>query len=179
MKLPPESDIIFFGSPYSAKITLYISIRLSADKSSVFFDDGNFAMIIYNTKVMFIVESEHIFTYHLPCLCWDVTMYYLVLQLCLLKCKTCSAIFNVFYNVIIYINPINQFMCQELGYLFLFIFYVYGWHGVGQVPVFLRLPISPHVCPSLWSHLSLPCHLRMYSIFSHLAEFDFYFLASL
>ena len=36
MKLPPESDIIFFGSPYSAKITLHDSIRSSADKSSVF-----------------------------------------------------------------------------------------------------------------------------------------------
>ena len=30
-KLLPESTIIFFGSLYSAKITLHISIRLSAE----------------------------------------------------------------------------------------------------------------------------------------------------
>ena len=42
MKLPPKSDIIFFHSMYSAKIILQVSIRLSADKSSVFFMTGNF-----------------------------------------------------------------------------------------------------------------------------------------
>ena len=31
MKLPPESDIIFFGILYSAKITLHVYIRLSPD----------------------------------------------------------------------------------------------------------------------------------------------------
>ena len=41
MKLPPESDIIFFGSPYSAKIILHVSIRLSPDKFSVFLMMGN------------------------------------------------------------------------------------------------------------------------------------------
>ena len=71
---------------------------------------------IYNTKVMFTVESEHICTNHFPWLCWDVMMYYLVLQLCLLECKTCSAIVNVLLNVIIYINPRNWFGCQELGF---------------------------------------------------------------
>ena len=35
-KLPPESDIIFFGSANYAKIILHVSIRLSADKYSIF-----------------------------------------------------------------------------------------------------------------------------------------------
>ena len=33
-------------------------------------------MIIYNTKVICIVESEHVCTSHLPWLCQDVLMYY-------------------------------------------------------------------------------------------------------
>ena len=37
IKLPPESDIIFFGKMYSEKTMLHVIIRLSADKSSVFF----------------------------------------------------------------------------------------------------------------------------------------------
>ena len=41
MKLLPESDIIFFGSQYYAKMTLHASIRLSADKSSDFLMTGN------------------------------------------------------------------------------------------------------------------------------------------
>ena len=40
-KLPLESDIIFSGSPYSAKIILHINIWLSADRSSVFLMIGN------------------------------------------------------------------------------------------------------------------------------------------
>ena len=35
-KLLPESDIIFLGIPYSAKIILHVNIRLSADRSLVF-----------------------------------------------------------------------------------------------------------------------------------------------
>ena len=45
IKLPSDSDINFFGSPYSAKITLHVSIRLSVDKSC-FLDDSELAMII-------------------------------------------------------------------------------------------------------------------------------------
>ena len=48
IKLSSQSNIIFFGSPYSAKITLNISIRLSADKPSVFFFLFFFFLIIGN-----------------------------------------------------------------------------------------------------------------------------------
>ena len=41
MKLPPESDIYFFGNPYSTKITLHVNIRLSVDKSSNLLVTGN------------------------------------------------------------------------------------------------------------------------------------------
>ena len=54
IKWSPKSDIIFFGNPNSAKIILYVSIRLSADKSS-FFDDRELVVIVYNTKVVYIM----------------------------------------------------------------------------------------------------------------------------
>ena len=41
MKLLAESDVIFYGSPYSAKIILHVSSRLSADMPSVFLMMGN------------------------------------------------------------------------------------------------------------------------------------------
>ena len=41
MKLSPESDIFFLGSPFSAKINLHIGIRLSVHKPSVFMMKGN------------------------------------------------------------------------------------------------------------------------------------------
>ena len=55
IKLPPESDIIFFGKPYSEKkkkTILHVSIMLSADKSS--WQQG-LAVMIYNAKVVCIV----------------------------------------------------------------------------------------------------------------------------
>ena len=54
-KLPPESDIIFVGNPYSATIILHVSTKLSADKSSVFLITEKLAVIMYNTKVVFTV----------------------------------------------------------------------------------------------------------------------------
>ena len=53
-KLPPASDIIFFGKPYSENIILHASIKLSADRSSAFYD-WKFAVIIYNVKVVFFI----------------------------------------------------------------------------------------------------------------------------
>ena len=35
-KLPPASDIIFLGKPYSEKIILHASIKLFVERSSVF-----------------------------------------------------------------------------------------------------------------------------------------------
>ena len=55
IKLPPASDIIFMGKPYSEKIILNANIRLSSDRSSVFFDDKELAVIIYNAKVVSII----------------------------------------------------------------------------------------------------------------------------
>ena len=40
-KLAPESDIIFFGNTYFAKIILHVSIVLSGDKSFIFLMTGN------------------------------------------------------------------------------------------------------------------------------------------
>ena len=116
--MPPESYIIFFGSTYSANITLHISIRLSSDKSSVYCDDGKFAMIIYYTKIMFIIESEDVCTIYPISFCKAVMMYYHFLQLCLLKCQACSTIFNVGFNVIFYIEPIWHFTCQEFSFFY-------------------------------------------------------------
>ena len=43
MKLPPASDIIVLGNMHSENIILHASIRLSTDRSSVFFDDRELA----------------------------------------------------------------------------------------------------------------------------------------
>ena len=55
LKSPSAPDIIFLGKPYSEKIILHISIRLFCDRSSSFYD-WELALIIYNTKVVFIVR---------------------------------------------------------------------------------------------------------------------------
>ena len=41
IKLPPASDINFFGKPYSEKLILCVGIGLSAGRSSVFLMTGN------------------------------------------------------------------------------------------------------------------------------------------
>ena len=50
-------------------------------------------MVVYNIKIMLIIESEHVHINYIPWYYWDVMMYHLVLWLCMLKHKTCSAIF--------------------------------------------------------------------------------------
>ena len=43
IKLPPNSNIISFGKPYSEKkMILHVSIKLSADTFSIFLMTGNF-----------------------------------------------------------------------------------------------------------------------------------------
>ena len=85
-KLPPKSDIIFFGKPYSAKIILHVIMRLSADESFILIDDRELAVMIYNTKVVFIVLCKRICTTYLTwlaemswcivfsfgCVCWKL-----------------------------------------------------------------------------------------------------------
>ena len=70
-------------------------------------------MVVYNAKIMLIIKSWHVHTNYIWWSYWDVMMYHLVLWLCLLEHKTCSAIFYAIFNIIIYINPINRFTCQE------------------------------------------------------------------
>ena len=41
-KLLPASNIVFLGKPYSGKLILHDSIKLSAERSSVFFMTRNF-----------------------------------------------------------------------------------------------------------------------------------------
>ena len=55
IKLSPASYIIFFGNPCSEKITLHASIKLSADMSSAFFHNWEFAVVIDNAKVVFVI----------------------------------------------------------------------------------------------------------------------------
>ena len=115
MKLPPEFAIIFLGTLYSAKIILYINIRLSADISLVFLmirnflDDWELAMVICNAKILFIIESEHVCTNYVPWSFWDVMMDYVTLWLHLLKCKTWYNFYKIF-NVIYVIYHLAQYM---------------------------------------------------------------------
>ena len=45
-------------------------------------------MIVYNAKIMLIIESENVCANYIPWSYQDVMMYHLVLCLSLLKCKT-------------------------------------------------------------------------------------------
>ena len=131
-KLLPESDIISFGSPYSAKITLHVKIRLSADRS-VFLMIGNLLCYISNTNITFIIESEHVCASYFPWFYWDVLMYHLVPWLCLLKCKACSTIFYVVVYIIIILTLYID-SCARCFDSFLF---PCDRYGVDLVPVFL------------------------------------------
>ena len=53
-------------------------------------------LVVYNAEIMLIIEIEHVHANCIPWPYWDIIMYHLVLWLCLLKCKTCSAIFYEF-----------------------------------------------------------------------------------
>ena len=58
-----------------------------------FLDDQEFAMIIYNAKIIFIIYSEHVGPKHVPWSYLDVMMYNLLLQLWFLEQKTCNTVF--------------------------------------------------------------------------------------
>ena len=50
-------------------------------------------MIVYNAKVLFIIESEHVCTNYVSWSYQDVVIYHLPLRLCMLKSKACGTIF--------------------------------------------------------------------------------------
>ena len=75
-------------------------------------------MVVYNAKTMLNIESEHVCTNYVPWSYWDVLMYHLVLQLCLLKHKTCRANFMKFAISSFMLDPIYRFTCQELCFFY-------------------------------------------------------------
>ena len=72
-------------------------------------DNGKFAVVIYNTQVIFIIKMEYVCPSYLPWLERYVMMYYPFLRLCLLKCKTGGTLFYVFFDISIYAGPVQTF----------------------------------------------------------------------
>ena len=78
INLRPESDIIFFGNQNFANIILLVSIRLSADKSSIFLMTGTYCDSL-QYKGRFVMKCEHVCASNFPWFGWNVMMNYLFL----------------------------------------------------------------------------------------------------
>ena len=103
----PASDIIFWGIPYSANIILTALVRFFQS-----FDDGKFAVVIYNTQIVFIIKMEYVCPDYLPWSEGYIMMEDLFLRLHLLKFKIHMTLFYVFFNISIYAGPVHTFMGQ-------------------------------------------------------------------
>ena len=84
----------FPGWPILWKITLHPNVKLFVNNS--LFDDWDLAVIIYNAKIVLIVQREYVCFNYSP---W-FAQYFIIndslLAVCLLKIKTCRTIFTVF-----------------------------------------------------------------------------------
>ena len=82
-KLPPASDIILLGNPYSSKMTLHTIIKLSANKLCLY-DHWEVAVIIYYVRRMFIIQRKYVCSNYFP---WFACINSFI-GLCLLKIMT-------------------------------------------------------------------------------------------
>ena len=57
------SDTILLGSPYSKKIILHVLIRLSVLNPSTSFFDWEFTVVMFNTKIMLVINGEDVTSY--------------------------------------------------------------------------------------------------------------------
>ena len=57
-KLPPVSDIMFFGDPYSAKIISHNSIRLSTDRHSVILTTRNLLWFSTRQRYLLLLRED-------------------------------------------------------------------------------------------------------------------------
>ena len=83
-----------------------------------------------------------------------VVVYYFLLRLHLLKFKTCSTVFYVFFNIHIDIRPINRYACEQFGFFYTHM--ICDLLLLDELSQYLLSPAHPHVFPEPpW----LPAHL--------------------
>ena len=76
------------------------------------FDNGEFAVVIYNTQIVFIIIMKHITPNYLPWSEGYIMMHNPFLGLCWLKLKACRTLFNIFVDISIYAGPVHTFLGQ-------------------------------------------------------------------
>ena len=64
-------------------------------------------MVVYNTEIIFVIDMEHVCANYIPWSYWDVMMYDIFLRFHFLKCKICSAVFYLVFNINVNIKPIH------------------------------------------------------------------------
>ena len=74
-------------------------------------------MVIYNAKILFIIEHKHVCINYIPWSYWDDMVDYFVLGLCLLRCKTCGTILYEIFDVV-YLCLSSIWTCVLLALFF-------------------------------------------------------------
>ena len=67
-------------------------------------------MVVYNAKIMHIIENEHICANHIPWSYWHVMIVILSFN-CV--CLNVVQFFYKIFNVIIFVSPVYRLTCQE------------------------------------------------------------------
>ena len=105
-KFFPASDIIFHSIPYLVNIAVTALMRCSADSPCNLLKMGKFAVIVYNTKIVYIIKMEYICSDYFSGTEGYIMMDDVFFWLHLLKFKTCHTLFNIFFDVSIYAVPV-------------------------------------------------------------------------
>ena len=77
MKFVPASKATYLGSPYSDKIIFYIFLDIHAESLHLL-DDGEFALVIYDTNILLFIYCKDVSLYRFPQSSW----YIYVIMLC-------------------------------------------------------------------------------------------------
>ena len=88
-------------------IILTVFTTLSADNLSSLLMTETFAVVVYNTQIVPIIEMEYICADDLLWSEWYVVVDDLFHWLHLLKFKTCSTVLYVVFYISIYAGPVN------------------------------------------------------------------------
>ena len=115
IKLPPESDIIFLGKPYSEKNILHVSISLlSSWWQGMCCDNLQYKSSFYCVMWTYLHQLSSMVG-------WGFVVYYLFFRLCLLKIKTYRAIFMCFsVSSLIFVQQIDSCVFLEFSFFFHF-----------------------------------------------------------
>ena len=106
-KICTLSGRIFFGSPYSAKISLTIFTRLSADRLFPFFVIGRFAVVIYNTQKSFTINHDNVCTNHFQWSAWYFIMHCSFSGLHSWELQGCGTLLGCVFYVSTHIDPLH------------------------------------------------------------------------